>query len=990
MGDVGLDLVARDAERLRLEDAVHGAREGLPAALLLHGEAGIGKTALVRQILLEMDAGAFHVLFASCLRFGAEGAALLPLTTSLTAWLRQSDPAQRARIFPGARRGEELVTAASDQGGSSAAVLQWSRALDALVDDRPTVLVVDDLQWADQSTLDALTYVITGFTSGLRLTVVGTYRDTDLQDGHRLRAWLADVRRLPEVDSLALGRLDVWATEELVSTLVPAARTGEVADWVFERSRGNPYLTELLVESLGDASTEPAPTDLRDAVLGAWHRLGPVARKVTQLLAVAGLPVSAQVLQGLAAQLGIGSGDVTAALGEATGKGVVQAGTGSDVWFVHPLFADVIAGTQSAWEVADLHLRYAALWAEAPATSERERSHRLALHYEAAGRFDEAFGWSLQAADEADRVGATDVAAIHLASAAELLPRLSRPATEGEDSVDLLRRAAEMCERAGRYDQALTLYERALKVVDRVERPLDAARMLLPLPILRAYLGQGWEASPEEWLECIRLCEGMGPTAEEAMARANIAFGQVFSGDAQAKTHAELALTLARQTGSNAAVAWARAVLSQTGWGTDLGLNLSLSALELAGSVGDTTLVARIAVLTTNSYQSLGRHAEAASVAVDTYTEILNQGQRHDAAHIGAVGAQLLLALGRFAEAQSLVREIVSFREGRRWSGEARCVAAIISARRGEDEAARRHLQRAHELMPGHQPVGYPLSWAEMQVSVDAGRPAEALEVAEVVMAKAAAIDAPTADEYLLWSARAAADLAGASVTAAQRTVAEQRLLALEDIRATNPSSPFARCGDHDLVHPAYLAMYEADRARCLETLEPAHLWESALAATQDAGLSYEQARCGMHLARRLLAETGQRQQARLELRTSARVAAQLGATQLLEAIQRLADQAHVDLIEPVAARADDKVTTVAGVSLTERESEVLAHLVAGETYREIAHALYISEKTVSSHVSRLLRKTGSHGRIELVDAAQRERRQDSVSPVQAKPTTRG
>ena len=119
-------------------------------------------------------------------------------------------------------------------------------------------------------------------------------------------------------------------------------------------------------------------------------------------------------------------------------------------------------------------------------------------------------------------------------------------------------------------------------------------------------------------------------------------------------------------------------------------------------------------------------------------------------------------------------------------------------------------------------------------------------------------------------------------------------------------------------------------------------------------------------------------------------MAAQLGATPLLEAIQRLADQAHVDLTQPLPAPAYDRVTTVAGISLTERESEVLAHLVAGETYREIAHALYISEKTVSSHVSRLLQKTGTHGRIELVDAAQRQPRQGSGSPVRAKPTKSG
>ena len=78
-------------------------------------------------------------------------------------------------------------------------------------------------------------------------------------------------------------------------------------------------------------------------------------------------------------------------------------------------------------------------------------------------------------------------------------------------------------------------------------------------------------------------------------------------------------------------------------------------------------------------------------------------------------------------------------------------------------------------------------------------------------------------------------------------------------------------------------------------------------------------------------------------------MAAQLGATPLLEAIQRLADQAHVDLTQPLLAPAYDRVTTVAGISLTERESEVLAHLVAGETYRG-SHTLCTSVRRPSAH----------------------------------------
>lgn len=874
---------------------------------------------------------------------------------------------------------------------SSDAVLQWSRALDTLVDSRPTLLVVDDLQWADQSTLDALSYLLTGFRAGLNVALLGTYRDTDLQDGHRLRAWLADVWRLPSVDSLALQRLDSWATEELVSSITPVRSSGQIVESIFDKSRGNPYLTELLVRTPHTSDLRPASmtgdADLRDAVLGAWHRLGPVARQVTQLLSAGGQPVEFRVLQGLALQRHIGLHDFTLALDEAVGKGVAQVRQSGEAWFVHPLFAEVIAATLPAWQVADLHLQYAQMWSDAEAVIPQERTHRLALHYEAAGRFDDAYRWSLEAADEAGRVGSTDVAAGHLARAVDLHPKLSSAMQATVDTLDLQRRTAEACERAGRYDDALRFYEGALADIDRSASPVDAARMLLPLPFLRAFLGQGWGISPDEWLECVRLCEGLGPTAEEAMAWAHIAFGEVFTADVHARTHAEHALDVARQARSGAAVAWATGVLSQTEWGTEHGLDLSLEALEQARDVGDTALLARTAVLTTNSYQSLGRYAEAATVANDAYASILAQGQRHDAANIGSVGAQFLIALGRFDEAQSLAREILSFRQAQRWSGHARCVAAIVSARRGEVEAADRHIQRAHELMPGHQPVGDPLDWAEMQVKVDIGEPWRALDIAEDVMAEAASIDAWTADEYLLWAARAAADLAAAATTTRQRESAHERLRALEGLRAANTNALFAGVGSRDLVHPAYLAMYRADRARCYEAPEPARLWDEALAATRAAGLRYEQARCGMHLARRLLTEPGQRQRARHELRECAHQAVDLRATTLLVAITRLADQAHIDLdagLTPPSAGP----ASVAGVPVTVREREVLSHLRTGETYGEIARALFISEKTVSSHVSNLLRKTGTRSRIELVDAAMREQPPDTEQTLRSR--TRG
>jgi predicted ATPase len=116
------------------------------------------------------------------------------------------------------------------------------------------VLVVDDLQWADHSSLDVLMYVIAG-PARRRLAVAVTLRTGEVGPGHRLRRWLADVRRLPGVRELRLERLDRLATEQQLTDLLGRPPHQDLIDDVFVRTRGNAYLTTLLARGLPPAST---------------------------------------------------------------------------------------------------------------------------------------------------------------------------------------------------------------------------------------------------------------------------------------------------------------------------------------------------------------------------------------------------------------------------------------------------------------------------------------------------------------------------------------------------------------------------------------------------------------------------------------------------------------------------------------------------------------------------------------------------------------
>ena len=249
MGAGGLQ-VGRDSERERLACALRDAAAGRPGAVLVAGEAGIGKTSLVAEVTSGPAASGHRVLWGRCLRFGADSSPYLPIGQILTQWHRQADVAERARVLAGA---DHLATIAPALGATSgtadaARVLPLVAAVvDRVAETAPLTLVVDDAQWADGTSLDLLAYLMAGFGEGQRLSLLITYRDTDLGEGHRLHGWLADAARLPSVSGVRLERLGFADAGELVTRLGGEDGSSRLAEQVFEKAGGNPYYTELLL-----------------------------------------------------------------------------------------------------------------------------------------------------------------------------------------------------------------------------------------------------------------------------------------------------------------------------------------------------------------------------------------------------------------------------------------------------------------------------------------------------------------------------------------------------------------------------------------------------------------------------------------------------------------------------------------------------------------------------------------------------------------------
>jgi predicted ATPase len=392
-----------------------GAAGGVSGTLLVSGEPGVGKTALLREVTKQVSESA-EVIWAACLPMSSLSVPLLPLASAL----------QRSSAWVPAGLG------GLDESAGYAPV-SFDAWLDERCRERPVMLVVDDLQWADQSTLDVLLYVLAG-PGNRRLLVVASLRDGE--EGLLLSSWLCNVRRLPRVHELHVERLDRLGVAGQLTSLLGRPPHQTLVDQVYERSRGNPYLTQLTARGVGqDARSLPAglPHELREAATQHWHRLSPAAKAVTQMLAVASRPQGGQKLKEFAAAVGVGE-DIVPLLREAVDGAVLEVGRDGRYWFVHPLLAEVLEDTLLAEERQTIHAALAdAILADDSVEMRRDVESAVALadHHAGADHHEEAFRWALIAAGAAGEAGGAAEELRLLRRALRLWPAVPDPgATE--------------------------------------------------------------------------------------------------------------------------------------------------------------------------------------------------------------------------------------------------------------------------------------------------------------------------------------------------------------------------------------------------------------------------------------------------------------------------------------------------------------------------------------------------------------------------------
>lgn len=943
-------LAGRPLEQDQLGGLLDLAAGGEAQTILVAGSAGVGKTTLVTATT------------------SGRGAVVATGTCLSLVSLRVPFMAVRAAIASVTSAAGHSADAVSVVAGDEAAVPgRFDGWLDRLCAATPVVLVIEDLHWADQFTLDTLMYVIAGPASR-RLAVVLTVRRDELGDGHRLQRWLADVCRLPRFTEVTLGPFDRFQTAEQLTGLLGEVPHQALVRDVFRRSGGNPLLTRLLTTGLDPHArlvADTIPSNLRSAVLHSWFRLDQRARELVTILAIGSRPMHP-------AELAVVAREDAATVGEhlasAVAAGVLEAGRDGAFWFRHPLNAEVLEDAVPADDRRRWHATFAKLL-EADLPDEPSASDNVvAEHLFRAGDLAAAYRWALRAAAWHQAKG-------EQAERLEMLCRAValRGTVDAAESVDdLLAQVRVAAANAGALEEELQSVDAILARSSPVSPSLHVAELLVRRSHLRILTGQA-DIDHADLREAVRLSASEPDSREHALALAELAQAELWAGDEDGVERAQRALRIARAANDDHALTFAllaNANVAVSDGDAVTGLRFAEEAIE-AGLRARDWWGCTLAILWRGNCSDLwsstthidglstGRGLLAAAGAPHAYL-----------AYLASAEALSLLIIGDWRECAARLRECLASYPGVMGDVQARLASARLAVWQGRQSEAEQHLARADDVFAhssGFQAFQFDVVRAE--VSLGAHDPGGAY------LAALAGLSVegfpPDMCEWLVpLAARALADQAQAVRDVGGSPTVE--LSRADELQAAHPAvlrdSGFVDSPSYECACQALDSLYAAELGRARAEPGQGELWGIAADSLESAGLPWEAAYACRRGAEALLGHDRDRARGTALLRRGLNRAQALAAEPLLADLQALALRARVFTRQAVPSTGE----VISGVRVTSREREILALLVSGRTYGEIARELVISEKTVSSHISNLLAKTGTSNRVELAGYADR------------------
>ncbi len=846
------EFVGRVVQLDQLATSFASAVGGRSAAVLVSGEAGVGKTRLLDEFFARTrDEGAL-VATGGCIPIEGGGLAYGPVVGIVRDIVRRIGPSEASEVLGPLASGLSAAMPAADEASAVYAVGSISEgvaktrlfeailaALVNLSERSPVVIGFEDLHWADSGTTELLSFLIRNLADAPVL-LVATYRTEEVSRDHALRPWLSEMGRQAGVTPITLAGFDREETTQLIAGILGHLPDWTLVDAVWARSEGNAFFAEELVAA---RHTPLLSRELQGVIVARVDGLSDEAQLVLRVASVGGSSMSHDLLVRVG---GLGDDVMERALAEAIDRQVLVVDTSDPAYrFRHNLLREAVYGSLLPGERVRLHGQVAAALDADPSLGPSDPGHlvaELAVHWFAAGEWDAALRESLAAADATAAVWASPETLVHLERALAALDRL--PADRLPPDLDrraLLERTADAAYWAAASQRSVDLVLQAIDEADVSADPLGVARSYLLLG-RNAWSIADSDAAFEAYHRAAELVPPDSPSALLALVQAEEARGlMLLSRYLESEARCREGLEVARAVGARAEeghlICTLGCDLGCTGH-HDEGIRLVREALAIAEEVGTADAVNRAYMCLTSLLMESGQLEESVAVLYDAAAvgEEL-WGVRLNGASGNCVDA--LTWLGRLDEAEALVTLI-----GRQGIGN--CTAgpstsrADIATRRGRFDEAAAQLALADELTLGLSDVqtrGY-FHVLRADLMLAAGRPDEASEEIDLALALAVGTDDEFyAPQMLANAVRCRADqYEAARASGRSFDLDKAQLLArgFEQEAERLVEAPRARGGTPAPRPAAFAVQCAAERSRLHES-DP-DLWSRATSAWEVAG----------------------------------------------------------------------------------------------------------------------------------------------------------
>ncbi|GAA2466287.1 helix-turn-helix transcriptional regulator [Agromyces soli] len=999
-------MIGRDAELAWLDGLLGEAEAGMPRTVVVGGEAGIGKSRLIREFAARVGSGASpgpittaRVIVGQCVDLGTVAAPYAPIKAALRSLVADIGAARALdTVGPGRAAFVALLPELAESGapgepvpavaGGPGASGQLHEAVAVLLEtvsrERPVVLVVEDLHWIDPASLGLLRFLVRALTAS-RVMLLLSYRSEDVTRGHPLRPFLTELERDRWVDRRELSRLSRDEVRELAASLAGSSPDEALLDTLFRRSDGVPFFVEEVVGLDGCTDEGQLPDTLRDLLLARYERLSDEAQQLLRLIATGGVrvghPLLTRVFRG-------GDDELDEAAREAVLGGVLVV-DGEEYGFRHALVREAILADILPGERSRFHARYAEAYEALAAAGSRRLAAEISYHWLGANDAMRAFPATVQAMREARAASA-------FASAAQLGERAlalwdvvdgatsGGPADGGADGetagggaakiagmsrTELMGRTASHLRNAGENDRSLAVIKAAL-----AECPRDDPNYPRLLRDRALTLGSdGRPGSIPLLLEALEVLGPDGPAELRASVRTSLAGRYMIDGQLpEAAEMAQSALELAESIDAPrlASVALNIAAVSRAHLEDPLGAAEQLErAKQLAE--GDGPALLRYWVNASDLYHLLGDYELAIELAEEGLGRARATGlERSSGVILASNAVDPLFALGRWQRGLELIERALALDPPEPFKIYLWRAEAWAELWRG-DLASADHVLRTNRA--AMNAVGE----VELQTRQSVGRVATEIALAHGDVVTAWREAAPLLDEHegaiagygLPYAWALARTIAAARSGHAAANADEAELLAAAVAAEPRLRTLLARFA-HWPLHPLWGALIDAELESDREQAVGA--WRRAVDAVDDPRalrllVPYARLRLG-----EAELEAGERPAAKASLQLAHDEAERYGIGAVLASVVRVASAAGLVLEGAGAGRATGVTDAVdaaadATAELTARERQVLALIAEGLSNRQIGERLFISGKTASVHVSAILRKLGAATRTEAV-----------------------